>query len=159
MVSPLHIDHVTAIVPDAAAVARVLETVTGAAPAATHDVAGMRIVTFRLGDVELHVNQPTRSGPVADALAKAGTHLHHVALTVDDLDATLARLSAAGIEAQGPVVETAPGLREVFLSPVAMAGLFVQLVERRAGDGALVLDDGAVDALVGGASEEEVRRR
>jgi methylmalonyl-CoA/ethylmalonyl-CoA epimerase len=153
---PLRLDHVTAIVPDAGALSRVLTTVVGMVPSSSIELPGMRILTFRLGDVELHVNQPTGAGPVADALARSGSHLHHLAFAVDDLDATLVRLGADGIEPMGAPVATAPGLREVFLKPEATAGLFVQLVERGGAEVAHTLDADAVDALA--RVGEEVKR-
>jgi len=143
----LGLDHLTAIVPDAAHLSDVLHIVTGQAPASSIALPGMQILTFRFGDVELHVNQPTGPGPVATALEKSGPSLHHLAFRCEDLDATLERLRAQGIEAHGVPVETAPGLREVFLSPSATGGLFIQLVERD-GDGVVhELDGSAVLSL------------
>lgn len=155
----LRLDHVTAIVPDAAALAQVLSLVTGQAVSSTIELPGMRVLTFRIGDLELHVNQPTGPGPVADALASKGPAFHHVALACDDLDATLARLKAAGLEAQGQPVETAPGLREVFLRPAQTAGLFVQLVERRHAEVTHALDAEAVSALARIGEDERVETK
>lgn len=150
----LGLDHLTAIVPDAAQLSEVLRAVTGHAPASSIALPGMQILTFRFGDVELHVNQPTGPGPVASALEKSGPALHHLAFRCDDLDATLARLHAQGIAALGAPVQTAPGLREVFLSPSATGGLFIQLVERSDESVAEELDESAVLSLarMGGPS-------
>jgi catechol 2,3-dioxygenase-like lactoylglutathione lyase family enzyme len=127
----MRIDHVTAVVTDADAAARALTSLLGAEPVGTVDLPGMTIRSFRVGDTELHVNAPTGPGPVDDHHRKHGVGYHHLALRVDDLDATLADLSARGFTALGTPVETAPGLREVFLDPPKTGGLLIQLVERR----------------------------
>ena len=46
------------------------------------------VENFKVGDLEIHVNEPTGPGPVRDALAGSGPALHHLALACDDLDAT-----------------------------------------------------------------------
>ncbi len=143
----LDLDHLTAIVKDAGQLAGVLRTITGRAAASSITLPGMKVLTFRFGDVELHVNEPTGPGPVKDALAKSGPSLHHLAFRCDDLDATLAALAVQGIGSLGAPVQTAPGLREVFLSPAATGGLFIQLVERASDDVAQELDESAVLSL------------
>jgi len=147
MSAPTRVDHVTAIVPDAVALARTLQVILGQPEASTIELPGMRVFTFRLGDVELHINEPTGEGPVKNALAARGPGFHHVALACHDLDATLEQLRSQGIETAGPPVETAPGLREVFLRPDLTAGIFFQLVERREAGVVSTLDARAVDAL------------
>jgi methylmalonyl-CoA/ethylmalonyl-CoA epimerase len=154
----LQLDHVTAIVADGRALSRVLDTVLGVAPASEIQLAGMRIQTFRVGGVELHVNEPTGPGPVQSALERNGPGFHHVAFACADLDATLARLASQGIAAHGAPVETAPGIREVFLDPTTTGGLYLQLVERRTTEVARALDSDAVNALAS-VSKEETRRR
>jgi hypothetical protein len=69
---------------------------------------------------------------VADSSLKHGAGYHHLALRVEDLDRALGELSTRGFTPLGVPVETAPGLREVFLDPAGTGGLLVQLVERRA---------------------------
>lgn len=124
------VDHVTAIVADAEAAATALTRLTGASPVAV-SLPGMDIRTFRFGEVELHVNAPTSTGPVQDFLQSHGAGFHHVALRVDDLDAFVASSREQGFRPLGAPVETAPGLRELFLDPRTTGGVMVQLVERR----------------------------
>ncbi len=147
-------DHVTAVVSDADAAAASLERLLGEKPVATLNLPGMAIRSFRLGEGEIHLNAPTGPGPVQDHHRSHGPSYHHVALRVSDLDATLVDLAARGFSTLGAPVETAPGLREVFLDPAGTGGLMVQIVERRESasepyelDGAAVANLAAQGAL------------
>src|SRR6185437_17181624 len=121
----------TAVVADADAAANALGRLLGAAPVATLSLPGMAIRSFRVGDAEVHVNAPTGPGPVDEHYRRHGAGYHHLALRVEDLDATLAELPKKGFAPLGAPVETAPGLREVFLDPATTGGMMIQLVERR----------------------------
>jgi methylmalonyl-CoA/ethylmalonyl-CoA epimerase len=113
----------------------------------------MAISTFALDGIELHVNAPTGDGPVREHLRARGEGYHHVALSTEDLDQEIARVEALGFRVLGAPVETAPGLREVFVDPRTAGGLLIQLVERRVAVGAHSLDAGAVDALARSATD------
>jgi methylmalonyl-CoA/ethylmalonyl-CoA epimerase len=145
----LRLDHLTAFVADADAAAGVMARILGAEPVAAVALPGMAIRTFRLGDAEIHLNQPTGPGPVDEHLRRHGPAYHHLALRVDDLDASCADLVARGFAVLGAPVTSAPGLREIFLDPRTTAGLWIQLVERRPiAEGTADLDHGAVFDLV-----------
>ncbi len=148
MVGPVELDHVTAIVANADEAATVLARLLGTDPVHRVQTSAMNIHTFALGAIELHVNSPTGPGPVADQLAERGPALHHLAIRVDDLDARIAQLERAGFAVRGPTITTAPGVREVFLDPQTTAGLWIQLVERSADEGAdQTFDPRAIDRL------------
>jgi methylmalonyl-CoA/ethylmalonyl-CoA epimerase len=152
----MRVDHVTAIVDDADAAAAALSRLFGSSPVATLSLPGMAIRSFRVGDSEIHVNAPTGPGPVREHHAKHGAGYHHLALRVDDLDQTLEDLRSRGFAAVGAPIETAPGLREVFLDPSGTGGLMIQLVERRtfqAGD--YTLDGEAVERLASSPTSKE----
>ncbi|WP_394822420.1 VOC family protein [Pendulispora albinea] len=142
------LDHVTAIVEDAETTARALEAVLGIAAGPEVVLPGMSIRTLRIGEVELHVNAPAGPGPVRDHLARHGPGLHHLAVRVADLDAAMGALAALSISTLGAPVETAKGLREVFLDPARTGGVMIQLVERRAEVRATDLDAASTAALI-----------
>ncbi len=85
--------------------------------------------------------------PVGKFLAKRGPGLHHVAYRVQDIDATLSSLSAAGM----PLIDSEPriGIRRskvAFLHPRGTGGVLTELVQPAA--------QGAVgDSAETGASE------
>jgi methylmalonyl-CoA/ethylmalonyl-CoA epimerase len=143
----MKVDHVTAIVADGTGAAAALARLLGVGPANFLELPGMAISTFAIDGVELHVNAPTGDGPVREHLRARGEGYHHVALSTDDLDAEIARIEALGFRLLGAPVETAPGLREVFVDPKTAGGLLIQLVERRDSMGARAFDGDAIDAL------------
>ena len=123
-------DHITAVVTDADVAAEIVGRLLGTAPIAEVSLPGMSIRSFRLGDMEIHLNAPTGPGAIDDHHRQHGPGYHHLALRVDDLDTTLAELAPKGFNPLGAPVQTAPGIREVFLDPATTAGLMIQLVER-----------------------------
>ena len=93
------------------------------------DSDGARIAGFSAGEslVEL-LEAADASSPIARFVAKRGPGIHHVCFSVDDLDATLERCRAAGIELidETPRVG-AEGKRIAFLHPRSTGGVLVEL--------------------------------
>lgn len=93
------------------------------------DSDGARIVGFDAGEplVELlEADDPT--SPIARFVAKRGPGIHHICFSVDDLDATLERCRAAGIQLidEKPRIG-AEGKRIAFLHPKSTGGVLVEL--------------------------------
>lgn len=70
-------------------------------------------------------------GPIARFIERRGEGMHHVCVVVDDIEATLATLAAAGV----PLADRAPrvgagGARIAFLHPEALDGVLVELKQR-----------------------------
>jgi methylmalonyl-CoA/ethylmalonyl-CoA epimerase len=123
--------HVGVATPDAAEFAAVLGDRLGLQIAHEERFDGLRIVFLDVGTGYVEVLEPTEeTGPVARFLDRRGPGIHHLALRVDDLDASLAAVRAAGAE---PIDdEPRPGARghEVaFLHPDSTGGVLVELVE------------------------------
>jgi methylmalonyl-CoA/ethylmalonyl-CoA epimerase len=95
------------------------------------DSDGASIAGFASGEslVEL-LEAEDATSPIGRFLAKKGPGIHHVCFAVDDLDATLAKCRAAGIELvdQKPRIG-AEGKRIAFLHPRSTAGVLVELSE------------------------------
>ena len=141
----MKLDHLTAVVTDVDEATRAVVRLLGGEVVRT-TVAGMRIHTLRLGDAELHLNEPIAPGPLQEFQRQHGPGLHHLALRVDALEETLVDLARSGIVARGEPVRVAAGVREVFLDPSTVGGLWIQLVERdeRAHAVVAALDDAEV---------------
>ena len=101
----------------------------------TVESQGVEAVLLDVGDGHVELLRPL--GPetaVGKFLARKGPGLHHVAYAVDDIDATLARVAAAGIEAID--AEPRPGIRDsrvAFLHPRSTGGVLTEIVEPAGG--------------------------
>lgn len=85
---------------------------------------------YPVGDSYVQTLEPTGDGVIASFLAKRGPALHHVAFSVDGLDAAIEDLRAAGTR----LVDERPraggmGTRIAFIHPSSFGGLLVELVE------------------------------
>jgi methylmalonyl-CoA epimerase len=98
----------------------------------TVEEQGVEAASLRTGDGRVELLRSL--GPetaVGKFLAKRGPGLHHVAFQVDDLDAELRRLRAAGAQ----LIDETPrrglfGLQVAFVHPESTGGVLAELVER-----------------------------
>lgn len=101
----------------------------------TVEEQGVEAVLLDVGDGHVELLRPL--GPetaVGRFLARNGQGLHHVAYGVDDIDATLRSLAAAGLE----LIDSEPriGIREsrvAFLHPRSTGGVLTEIVEPAGG--------------------------
>ena len=86
---------------------------------------------FRFENSYIELVSPTgEEGPVARRLAGSGEGVYLVAVAVDDLPATLAKLRAEGVRLIGNPGPDKPATGQVFVHPSAAAGVLTQLVQR-----------------------------
>jgi methylmalonyl-CoA/ethylmalonyl-CoA epimerase len=101
----------------------------------TVEEQGVEAVLLDVGDGHVELLAPLGPDtPVGKFMAKNGAGLHHVAYAVDDIDATLEQLAAAGIK----LIDTKPriGIREsrvAFLHPRSTGGVLTEIVEPAGG--------------------------
>ena len=97
----------------------------------TVESQGVEAVLLDVGDGHVELLAPLGpETPVGKYMAKNGAGLHHVAYAVDDIDATLERLVASGIELIDR--EARVGIRNsriAFLHPRSTGGVLTELVE------------------------------
>jgi methylmalonyl-CoA/ethylmalonyl-CoA epimerase len=123
------IDHVAIIVRDVDAslpyyIEQLGFTLTG--DEHTQASGGARLAYLDAGNIKIQLVSPTgTSGPIADYLANHGEGLHHICLTVDDINETIAALAPG---ADVPVVVGGRGRRTAFL-PARPNGLVTELTE------------------------------
>jgi methylmalonyl-CoA/ethylmalonyl-CoA epimerase len=89
----------------------------------------VRILQLKNGLLELLMPTSNES-PIASFLEKRGPGLHHIAFGVDDIEAELARLAAAGARP----IDAYPrpgraGSKVAFLHPKWAGGVLIELVE------------------------------
>ena len=96
---------------------------------------GVEAVLLDVGDGHVELLAPLGPDtPVGKFMAKNGPGLHHVAYAVDDIDAALERIAAAGIK----LIDAVPriGIREsrvAFLHPRSTGGVLTEIVEPAGG--------------------------
>jgi methylmalonyl-CoA epimerase len=99
----------------------------------TQASGGVRLAYLDAGNLTIQLVSPTgASGPLADYLATRGEGLHHICLTVDDIEQTITRFAPG---ANVPVAVGGRGRRTAFL-PDRPNGLITELTEAEPhGDG------------------------
>ncbi|HLI63139.1 MAG TPA: methylmalonyl-CoA epimerase [Terriglobales bacterium] len=91
----------------------------------------VRLSMVPVGESRIELLEPTSpDSAIARFLAKRGEGLHHVALHVDDLSATVERLKAGGTRLISEEIKVgAGGHRYVFVHPSSAGGVLLELVE------------------------------
>jgi methylmalonyl-CoA/ethylmalonyl-CoA epimerase len=101
----------------------------------TVESQGVEAVLLDVGEGHVELLAPLGPDtPVGKFLAKNGTGLHHVAYAVDDIDAALKDIAAAGIQ----LIDSEPrvGIRDsrvAFLHPRSTGGVLTEIVEPAGG--------------------------
>ena len=91
----------------------------------------VRVAMVPVGETRIELLEPTvPESTIAKFLEKRGQGLHHLALQVSDLTATVARLKAAGTKLINEEIKVgAGGHRYVFVHPANAGGVLLELVE------------------------------
>ena len=95
------------------------------------EVKGVHVAMLPLGEPRVELLEPTGpASPVAKFLEKRGPGIHHVAVRVPDIRASLARLKREGARLidEEPRVG-AGGCLVAFVHPSASGGVLLELVE------------------------------
>jgi methylmalonyl-CoA epimerase len=98
----------------------------------THDVPSekVRAAFLPVGESRIELLEPTDAGSVIARFLQKRSGLHHVCLTVDDIEAALAELKSRGVELIDEVPRAgAGGCRVAFVHPRSAAGVLVELKE------------------------------
>jgi methylmalonyl-CoA/ethylmalonyl-CoA epimerase len=134
--STKRIDHIAVVVRDLDAALRVYHDVLGLPLGRLEEVPAEKVKVAFLpmpeGDSEVELVQPTADDTgIARYLAKRGEGMHHICFEVDDIEAAMSELSAAGLQ----VLEEKPrlgsqGQKYVFIHPKTAHGVLIELYER-----------------------------
>lgn len=90
----------------------------------------VRVAMLEAGPSRVELLEPSApESVIARFLEKRGPGLHHVALRVPDLAATLKRLRQAGVRVLGEPQVGAGGHRYVFVHPASSSGVLLELIE------------------------------
>ena len=93
---------------------------------------GVEAVGIRAGESVIELLRPLdAASPIAKFRGEAPTRMHHIAYTVGDIVAELARLGAAGVRLIDQAPRTgAHGNSIAFLHPTSTGGVLTELCER-----------------------------
>lgn len=105
--------------------------VLGLESVAVNDSDGARIVAFDADGSLVELLEPaSEDSPIGRFVAKRGGGIHHICFAVADLDASLEKCRAAGVELVDQVPRIgAEGKRIAFLHPRSTGGVLVELME------------------------------
>jgi methylmalonyl-CoA/ethylmalonyl-CoA epimerase len=101
----------------------------------TVESQGVEAVLLDVGEGHVELLAPLGADtPVGKYMAKNGAGLHHVAYAVDDIDAALVGIAAAGVQ----LIDSEPrvGIRDsrvAFLHPRSTGGVLTEIVEPAGG--------------------------
>lgn len=92
---------------------------------------GVRVAMLTLGDSRIELLEASEAdSPIAKFLARRGPGLHHIAVRVADLEASVERLSASGRRLASDEIRLgAEGYRYVFVHPSSAGGVLLELIE------------------------------
>lgn len=99
----------------------------------TEEVAeqGVRVAMLPIGETRVELLEPlSEASPVAKFIEKRGAGIHHIAVRVDDIRATLAHLKEQGLR----LIDETPrvgagGCLVAFIHPSSAQGVLLELVE------------------------------
>jgi methylmalonyl-CoA/ethylmalonyl-CoA epimerase len=127
------IDHIGVAVSDLEEAIRLYEESFGMplVHRETVESQGVEAALLDVGDGHVELLRPLGPDtPVGKFVEKRGGGLHHVAYRVDDIDATLERLAAAGVELIDTQARTGiRGSRVAFCHPRSTGSVLTEIVE------------------------------
>jgi methylmalonyl-CoA/ethylmalonyl-CoA epimerase len=127
------VDHVVIAVKDLEAAIKQYETVYGIEVSDRGEPpgAGFRNAHFRFADTFLELISPiSEDGPVAKRLAASGDGVYLVAMRVDSIEETAARLRDQGVRLLGDPGPGKPITGQLFIHPAFAGGVLTQVVQR-----------------------------
>ena len=90
----------------------------------------VRVAMINLEDTRIELMEPTEhSSTISKYLEKHGEGIHHIAITVDNIERDLSRASASGMKLLGEPREGSYGRKIIFLHPKSLNGVLVELCE------------------------------
>ena len=126
------LDHVGVAVPSIDSALGIYEAL-GLAEAKREVVPGQKVTVAFLpvGESRLELLEPTDPSSTIARFLEKRSGLHHVCLLVEDIEASLAALKAAGV----PLIDQTPrvgagGCRVAFLHPKAAGGVLLELKQK-----------------------------
>jgi methylmalonyl-CoA/ethylmalonyl-CoA epimerase len=93
----------------------------------------VRVAMLPLGESRIELLEPTNEdSPISKFLEKRGSGIHHIAIEVDDIEASLTKLKNKGVRLidESPRIG-AEGCLVAFVHPVSANGVLLELVQTK----------------------------
>jgi methylmalonyl-CoA epimerase len=127
------IDHIGIAVKSLTEAAAIYENALGLKVSAYDQVdeQGVRVAMLNIGESRIELLEPTGpESPIEKFMTKRGEGIHHIAITVDDIEKALEQLKAAGVR----LVDNEPrrgahNTRIAFVHPSSTHGVLLELVQ------------------------------
>ena len=131
----MKVDHIGIATPTIEEGLGVWRDALGLEPHATEEVAeqGVRVCMLPVGDTHVELLEPlSPASAVGKFLAKRGPGIHHIAIEVRDIEASLAELKQKGAR----LIDETPrvgarGCLVAFIHPSSTNGVLLELVQHR----------------------------
>ncbi len=131
----MKIHHLGIAVESLQAAVPVFEKLLGSAASPEEVVADqkVRVAVFQVGASRVELLEATSAdSPIARFLSKRGPGVHHLTLTVSDLEGTLRRLEKEGMRLIDREPRRGAGTERIaFLHPSSTAGVLIELIEEK----------------------------
>ncbi len=131
----MKIDHVAIAVKDLDAALDFYRDALGLEVADRREVhaEGVEIAFLPMGESEIELLRPLDEGnSIGRFIAKRGEGIHHICLRVDDIEAAVARLEAAGARMATEIRQHPDGTRYAFVHPKSSHGVLIELYQKAA---------------------------
>jgi len=129
----MKIDHIGIAVKSLAEVTKFYEDVVGLKVSGYDEVEDqrVRVAMVPVGESRLELLEPTdEQSPIEKFMAKRGEGIHHIALSVDNIEEALERFRAAGVRLIDSIPRKgAHNTRVAFIHPSTTHGVLLELVE------------------------------
>jgi methylmalonyl-CoA epimerase len=131
----MKVDHIGIATPTIAEGLAIWRDALGFEPDSTEDVAeqGVRVCMLPVGDTHVELLEPlSAESAVGKFLAKRGPGIHHIAIEVRDIKASLAELKQKGARLIDEIPRVgARGCLVAFVHPSSTNGVLLELVQHQ----------------------------
>ena len=129
----MKIDHIGIAVKSLTEAIKVYENAIGLKVAAYDQVddQGVRVAMLNIGESRIELLEPTGpDSPIERFMTKRGEGIHHIAVTVENIETALERLKASGVR----LIDSEPrrgahNTRIAFIHPSSTHGVLLELVQ------------------------------
>jgi len=130
----MKVDHIGIATPQLDEALALWQDALGLEVDSTEEVAeqGVRVAMLAIGETHIELLEPLSAGsPVGKFLERRGPGIHHIAVKVSDIRATLAQLKEKGLRLIDETPRVGAGCLVAFVHPSSANGVLLELVQQQ----------------------------